>query len=552
MRMKAFLYLSAKKGYNQKETRDSGRGRNKRSIKRMIVLQRIRRLAAAGLALLLAGCAAMPSVEEVKENESVITSMEKEPNLSYEVPESSPNILVNQLGYIRSGTKIAIFCGEEKPPEFYVIEESTGERVFVGRPEDNAAGNENGKQFFYGDFSEVMTEGTYYLEAPLIGKSYSFLIEEDLYDQVFREACRQYYYNRCGVTLTADYAGEMAHNACHTSNSVLQEDSSVSIDARGGWHQDEAGSKDVMTAAKSIGVMLLAYELYGASFGDDMGIPESENGVPDILDEVKYEIEWLLKMQDPATGAVYKGVTVYDQSVGSGTVSYVESGDMGTASAFAMALAKFSYLYQEYDTAYATDCLKAADRAWKYTELNGGREHDADPWKFAAAAELYRASGLKSCQRFVTEYLGQEDERKELDEVTFLGYVAYISTKLPVKIELCEKIAEKLMEKAEEISEEARNSDYLVKEGSGNEHNHELLQNMMYLTMVDYMIANHEYESLIENHLHYFLGRNPQAICYINNIGIGNGRPSDDGMGIMKQFEADSKLIFMLSEIVEK
>ena len=70
--------------------------------------------------------------------------------------------------------------------------------------------------------------------------------------------------------------------------------------------------------------------------------------------------------------------------------------------------------------------------------------------------------------------------------------------------------------------------------------------------MVDYMIANHEYESLIENHLHYFLGRNPQAICYINNIGIGNGRPSDDGMGIMKQFEADSKLIFMLSEIVEK
>ena len=251
MRMKAFLYLSAKKGYNQKETRDSGRGRNKRSIKRMIVLQRIRRLAAAGLALLLAGCAAMPSVEEVKENESVITSMEKEPNLSYEVPESSPNILVNQLGYIRSGTKIAIFCGEEKPSEFYVIEESTGERVFVGRPEDNAAGNENGKQVYYGDFSEVMAEGAYYLEAPLIGKSYSFLIEEDLYDQVFREACRQYYYNRCGVTLTADYAGEMAHNACHTSNSVLQEDSSVSIDARGGWHQDEAGSKDVMTAAKS-------------------------------------------------------------------------------------------------------------------------------------------------------------------------------------------------------------------------------------------------------------------------------------------------------------
>ena len=515
-------------------------------------MQRIKRIAAAGLALLLAGCAAVPPVEEEREKESIITSMEKEPDLAYEIPESTPNILVNQLGYIRNGTKMAIFCGEERPSVFYVIEADTGERVFSGYPEDNVTETEDKGTVFYGDFSEVTKEGVYFLEAPLIGKSYSFAIEDGLYDQVFREACRQYYYNRCGVTLTDEYAGEMAHNACHTGNSALQEDVSLSIDARGGWHQDEAGSKYVVSAAKSIGVMLLAYELYSASFGDDMGIPESGNGVPDILDEVKYEVEWLLKMQDSATGAVYKGVTVYDQSTGSGTVSYVEPGDMETANAFAMTLAKFSYLYQEYDTDYATECLKASDRAWKYTELNGGAEQETDPWKFAAAAELYRVSGLKSCQRFVTEYLMREDAEKEMDEVTFLGYVTYISTKLPVKMDLCEKITEKLMEKAEEISKEARSSDYLVKEGSGNEHNHKLLQNMMYLTMVDYMIANHEYESLIEDHLHYFLGRNPQAVCYINCIGTGNGRQSDDSMGIMKQFEADSKLIFMLSEIVEQ
>lgn len=511
-----------------------------------MVLQRIKRAAAAGLAILLAGCAALPPVEEAGDGEPMITSMEEEPDLSYEVPSSIPNILVNQLGYIRNGTKMAIFCGEEQPSEFYVIKEDTGERVFAGALEEQA----EKEMIFYGDFSELTKEGTYYLEAPLLGRSYSFVIEDRLYDRVFREACMQYYYNRCGVTLTSEYAGEMAHNACHTGNSVLREDISVSIDARGGWHQDEAGSKDVISAARSIGVMLLAYELYGESFGDDMGIPESGNDVPDILDEIKYEIEWLLKMQDQSTGAVYRGVTVLDQSAGNGTVSYVEPADMESAMAFAMALAKFSYLYQDYDAVYATDCLKAADRAWKYMELNGGQEQGSEPWKFAAAAELYRASGQRSCQRFVTEYLQQESGQEQMDEVTFLGYVTYISTKLSVNMDLCEKIAQKLLKTAEEISGEARKSGYFVKEGSGNEHNRELLRNMMYLTMVDYMIANPEYENLIENHLHYFMGRNPQAVCYINNMGIGHGRGEEDGMGIMKQFEADSKLIFMLSEII--
>lgn len=521
-------------------------------IARISDLYKIKKAKAAALVILLTGCAALPPVEKTGESESMITSMEEEPDLSYEVPVSSPNILVNQLGYIRNGTKVAIFRGEEQPSEFYVVNEDTGERVFAGCPEEQEEGSEGQEMVCYGDFSEVTKGGTYYLEAPLLGKSYSFVVKDHLYDQLFREACRQYYYNRCGVTLTSEYAGGMAHNACHAGNSVLREDSSVSIDARGGWHQDEAGSKDVITAARSIGVMLLAYELYGDSFGDDMGIPESGNGVPDILDEIKYEVEWLLKMQDQATGAVYKGVSVFEQSVGNGTASYVEPADMETAKAFAMALAKFSYVYQDYDTVYATDCLKASDRAWKYTELNDGQGKEKDPWKFAAAAELYRASGLRSCQRFVTEYLQRESGQEEMDEITFLGSVTYISTKLSVNLELCEMITEKIMKKTKEISEDARNSAYFVKEGSGNEHNHELLQNMMYLTMVDYMIANHEYESLIEDHLHYFMGRNPQAICYINNVGINNGRPADDSMGIMKQFDANSKLVFMLSEIVRK
>ena len=510
-------------------------------------MRRILVIAAICLLLLPAGCA-LPAGESTQGEVNEMTSMEEEPELNYEVPESSPNILVDQLGYITKSSKVAIFCGEEMPEKFNIIDKETGAIVYVGYPEKRDYQSKNQESIWYGDFSDFEVPGLYYIEAPLMGQSYSFLIGDGLYDEIFNEACKQYYYNRCGITLTSEYAGEMAHNACHTGKTVLREDISVTLDVSGGWHQDEMGSKNVEKAARNIGIMLLGYELYEESFGDDMGIPESGNGVPDILDEIKYEIEWLLKMQDPVTGAVYEGVTVCEQENGKGTVSYVEPGTMQSAKAFAMVLAKFSYLYQNYDTEYATNCLKAADRAWKYTELND--DGITDEWKFAAAAELYRASGLKSCDRYIKEYLMQEQEEGKLDEVTFLGYVTYISTKQQVDVELCSKIAEKLMTRAEEISNEARNSVYLVEEGGQKDHNQKLLQNMMILTMVDYVIANHEYENVIENHLHYFMGRNRQSISYIDRVGENNYRLIDENLGIMKGFDADSKLIFMLSEIV--
>lgn len=517
-----------------------------------MIRSRIKRAAAVCLVLVLAGCGAPPVVENAPGEEPEITSMEKEPDLAYEVPESSPNILVDQLGYITDGTKVAFFCGKELPAEFYVINADTGERVLTGYTQDEKYLEEEEGYFGCGDFSTLTEPGMYYLESTCLGRSYSFQISDDLYDQVFREACRQYYYNRCGMSLTNEFAGDRAHNACHTGNAVLREDISVSMDVMGGWHQDELGSKDVAAAAQSIGIMLLVYELYGESFGDDMGIPESGNGIPDILDEVRYEIEWLLKMQDSSSGAVYEGVTVYEQGGGKGPVSYVEPANIESAKAFAAVLAKFSYLYQNYEKDYAGDCLKASGRAWKYVELNGGDAVEgADPWKLAAAAELYRASGLYSCHKYIKDYFSLEDIPRELDEVTFWGYVTYISTKQQVSLKICENITKEIMQKTEEIAEKARSSVYFVEEGEGNEHNHMLLQNMMYLTMVDYMIANHEYDSVIENHLHYFMGRNPQSICYIDDVGENNYRQIDETLGIMKQFDADSKLVFMLSKIIK-
>ncbi len=498
--------------------------------------------------VLLAGCGKVKEETGSVSSEPVITSMEEEPVISYEVPESVPGILINQLGYITDSTKVVIFRGEELPSYFHVVNAETGITEFAGFTEDEEYNAKTKEYNSYGDFSQFQEPGTYYIEAPYIGRSYSFVIEDDLYDDVFVEAFKQYYYNRCGMTLTEEYAGSRAHNACHTAKAVLREDISVSMDVSGGWHQDQKGSKDVALAAKNIGIMLLAYELYADSFTDDMGIPESNNGIPDILDEVRYEIEWLMKMQDASTGGIYAGVTVYDQTPGKASNAYVEPAQAEASRAFAMVLSKFSYLYQYYDTEYATACLKAADRAWKYAELKD--TEGADAWKFAAAAELYRASGLIGCHKVVTDYLQTDAYKEEMDEITFLGCVTYVSTKQAVNTQLCSEVMKILMNKAEDVSLRARKSVYGTEGNDAQDNNALLLQNMMYLTMVDHVITNHEYETLIENHLHYFMGRNVKAISYIDNVGERNYKEIDENLGIMKQFDADSKLIFMLSEIV--
>ncbi len=496
---------------------------------------------------LLMGCSARQEEVDIQEPETALDSMEEEPDLVYEVPVSTPNILVNQLGYITGGTKTAIFRSEEMPGEFHVVRVDDQKVVFTGSS-DNGEYDADTKEYYgYGDFSDLCEPGHYYVEAPFLGRSYSFRIEDGLYDEIFKEACRQYYYHRCAMDLLPEYAGEKAHDACHTEEAFLREDPAVCKDVSGGWHQDEEGFKSVTSAARNMSVLLLAYELYQDVFTDDMGIPESGNEIPDLLDEIRYEAEWMLKMQDEERGTVYAGITFPEPGEKGGKI-YVEEADFEAAMAFAAALAKFSYSYQDYDAEFASECLLAARRAFDHA--GEYEEKEADDWEFAAAAELYRMLGKQSLHTVISEYLSEKNYAENLNEISFLGGVTYISTRGSVKINLCQEIADALMTRAENIAEQARGFVFQTK-GNADENSHrDLLREMMYLTMIDHMITNYEYGTVIENHLHYFMGRNEAAISYIDNVGEKNYKLISEEPGIMEQLDTDSMLIFMVSEIV--
>lgn len=511
-----------------------------------------------GIACLM-GCNVINSEYETRKNE--ISEIEGEgeeaeslglvPEFDYEMPVSRPGILVNQTGYLPTGKKEAVFRGDKLPDRFEVVDENTGNVVFSGVVEEKDFDEKTGEYSGYGVFDALAQPGDYYIQAPILGHSYSFRIEKEIYTNAFELACRQYYFSRCGIELEKEWAGERARSACHTGTVVSKEEAGEQIEIKGGWHTDGDDSKDVVKGGSVMADLLLAYELYPEVFSDGSGIPESGNGIPDILDEIKYEMDWLLIMQDKRTGGVYSGI-VNGKEGGNvqapGIKSVMEPISLEATAFFAAIAAKFSYIYEVYDADYAKECLRAADKAWRYVEGERGIE-DVEQ-RFFAAAELYRASGYSSYKRAAEGYFGKNIWEEMDDDYIFWGCTTYISTKRNVDITICGNVTKKLMEDAEKVSQAARGSGYLALGNGEPDNNGQLLHRMTRLVVVDHIIANHEYETLIENHLHYFMGCNAQAISYIDGEGDNNYKDIDTALGIMPRQEQNAKLIFMMSEVI--
>ncbi len=499
---------------------------------------------------MLSGCAELEDLfgaDDVKnEQEDEIVSWGLTPEFDYVMPESLPEIVVNQVGYSVGSNKIAVFRGENLPDTYDLIDAVTGETVYTGNIEQKGYNEATEENISYGDFTDYILPGTYYLQAEVIGRSYPFVIAEEPYENIFNNALKQYYYNRCGLTLSTEFAGAAAHNACHSKTAKYKEDSGVQIDVSGGWHIDETGKRDVVECCNAVNNLLLAYDLYGDVFTDEVGIPESGNEIPDIMDEVKYEVDWFLKMQDTTSGAVYSGVSVVNNSTASYQL-YIEPVTMDATIHFAATMAKFSYLYQNYDMNFATQCLKAADRAYRYAG-----EYMADVSAedyFYASTELYRATGKYTYRKVVQNYLESENELDMDNDYVFWGCATYLATKQSVDAKLCNKAISTLMRDVETISYASKSSKYLTEGNKEQDNNAELLQKMTRLAVVDHIITNHEYTTVLENHLHYFLGRNAESISYIDGVGSRNYQILNEKLGIMKQVDLNAKLILMMSAI---
>jgi endoglucanase len=293
------------------------------------------------------------------------------------LPEYS-QVALNQVGYRPSDWK-TVFVKDETEEAVYtgfsVISEADGTEILSGTLTEPVYDKASWSHVRHGDFSDLKEPGSYHIEIsggsePLI--SPTFEIADNVYDDLYKEVFLMLYRQRCGTETDPQITGtKFAHKACHTGLARVY-GTDRTVDVSGGWHDAGDYGRYVVSGAKTVLDLLMAFEDFNEG-SDDFGIPESGNAIPDLLDEARYEIEWMLKMQDPESGGVWHKVTCASFP---GEVPPEEETDelilapiSITATAdFAAVTAKASTIYKAYDPAFADTLYEAAKNAFAYIE----------------------------------------------------------------------------------------------------------------------------------------------------------------------------------------
>ena len=460
--------------------------------------------------------------------------------------EQPPNpnlrdINLNQVGYLPNSKKIAVFRGDLKDDEFQVINSGTNKVVYTGKISKSFENETADETNWYGDFSKVTEAGKYYVQTESLGKSYEFEIGNDIYSEVSTDILKMLYMQRCGTELTTQFAGDFAHEACHTTKAKIYGTDQY-IDVSGGWHDAGDYGRYVVPGAKTVADLMLAYQFNPSAFNDSIGIPESGNKIPDILDEARYELTWMLKMQDQSSGGVYHKVTCADfpetimpqDETQELIVSRIS--DAATAD-FAAVMAMAYETYKSFDEGFANKCLAAAKKAWEYVgnkkklgafgnpaEIKTGEYGDStltDEMMWADA-QLFKVTGeSKYLDHFKDIYnygyigLGWAD-------VGAYGQYAILSTdKSKVGEEFYNRVKKAFLENATFILRHIDDDGYKVSIGEQYPWGSNMFaaNDAMFLIMTNKIEPDSKYMDNAIYDINYLFGTNPMSMTYVTGEG---------------------------------
>lgn len=450
------------------------------------------------------------------------------------------SIITNQIGYRCKDKKVAVFRNVTST-SFSVIDSHTGKEVYtscVSSPIYNTSSDET---IVLGDFSSVTAPGTYQVRMDSNGVSYPFVIDQDVYKPILKDLFRMYYLQRCGLEIPKELGSIYSHPACHTSLATIY-GTNKKIDVTGGWHDAGDYGRYIVAAAVTVADLLYAYECNCNAFERNFNIPESNSKVPDLLSEVRYELDFMLKMQDPDTGGVYHKVTcatfpgfvMPQEEVDELIVSPIS---VTATATFVACLALAIPFYSNYDKDFCKTCYLAATKAWEALEnlhiSDGFRNPDgivtgeyADSTDtdeiYWAAAEMYKLTGKTqyhdAFKKLVTDKVwhgyGWED-------VGSFGNRAYLTTNFPIDHEVSDKITTSMKEYGKQLLDASLNDGYGISLGSkfvwGS--NMVVANNGMALLDSYHLTKDKAYLFAAKSHLDYLLGKNPMAISYVTGHG---------------------------------
>lgn len=464
-------------------------------------------------------------------------------------------VALNQVGFLPGRAKRAavMVSGVGAPAAaFRVVEAASGRVVFEGKLRAARMDAASGDVVAWADFSALKRPGTYRVEACGAGSqttgSDPFVVGEDVYRHALWLTTRAFYGQRCGCAV--DLGGGYRHAACHAKGAFHASSGRAgAVRNAGGWHDAGDYGRYVVNSGITTGTLLWAWEMYPEALrGLKLEIPESGGRVPDFLAEVRWNLGWMLSLQD-ADGGVWQkqtsgafcGFVMPEQDpltsyvIGTGAAPYKSTAATADLAAVAAIAAR---CYREFDAAFAERCLAAARKAWAWAMANpkvvfrnppgvttgeyGDRDvSDELMW---ASAELFRTTGGRDFEKAFVAGVPEEVVvgAPSWNNVRPMAYWAYgFAEKADAKLR--ERIVAATLEAARVRVQRAQENGYGntlrgeeyhwgSNSGAGND--------AMLLLVAHRMQPNAAAVEAALGNLHYLLGCNCHGVSWVTQLGV--------------------------------
>ena len=313
------------------------------------------------------------------------------------------NIQLNQVGFYPGEPKVVVVRGTGSVP-FHVVSTSSQDTVYSGLLTAQEIWPYSGESVSRGEFSALSAPGRYVIEVPGVGTARPFDIALRVHQGLALGALKGYYFQRASTALAPQYAGLWERGAghpdtavfIHASAATVARPESTTIAAAQGWYDAGDYNKYVVNSGISTYTLLATYEHFPEYCAQlRTNIPESDDAIPDILDEALWNIRWMLAMQDPSDGGVYTKLTNTEHDyylfwvmpAQENKARYVVMKTTGATLDFAAVMAQAARVFSAYSSllpGLVDSCRSASLAAWTWA-----RAHPAVIYNQTQMNQLY-------------------------------------------------------------------------------------------------------------------------------------------------------------------
>lgn len=447
-------------------------------------------------------------------------------------------IRLNQVGYLSPEPKLALALTNENlgGQTFSVVTAPDGSPVFTSSVSTDRGPYGDFAHLYELNFAGLTAPGTYRLQ---VGSesSLTFTIGANVYADVISPTLQFFRAQRCGDT------APVMHGVCHLNDGIASGGpvSGTVVNATGGWHDAGDYLKFAITIGASTNLMLTAYQRHPEVFTD-----ADRNNIPDVLEEARVGLDWMLKLWDPANDVLY--YQVGDES-DHDTWRMPEGDDANrptrpvwacepgkganVAGKSAAALALAASLWDDptrsfYSPTLASAYRTAAQQIYDYGKARPAAQsatsgfYDETSWQddmALAAAELYRATSDTTYLNEARNYAAAAGNAWTFDYDNMHGLAHYEIARLDSTYvsSATARLATDLS--AMQTSANANPFRAAVSPfywGSAAAMVGAALEALWYEDLSD----DATYHALVQAQRDYVLGGNPWGVCWVNSLGV--------------------------------